>query len=80
MAQATVVPAHGKMLVKIGLGMALPPDCYGRLDPRSKLAPKKSSMWEQEKLILITEESWVLFYLILDMRILWLTWEMKWPS
>ena len=39
--QPVVVPAHGKCLVKIGLAMALPPSCYGRIAPRSGLAPKK---------------------------------------
>ena len=29
-ARAAVVPAHGKVLVKTGLSMALPPGCYGR--------------------------------------------------
>ena len=33
-AQATVVPAHNKCLVKIGLEIALPPGCYGRIAPR----------------------------------------------
>ena len=32
-AQSAVVPAHGKCLVKIGLALALPPDCYGRIAP-----------------------------------------------
>ena len=40
-AEATIVPAHGKCLVKTGLAMALPPDCYGRIAPRSGLALKK---------------------------------------
>ena len=40
-AQSTVVPAHGKCLVKIGLALALPPDCYGRIAPRSGLALKR---------------------------------------
>ena len=40
--EATVVPAHGKCLVKTGLSMALPPGCYGRIAPRSGLALKNS--------------------------------------
>ena len=40
MAQAAVVPVHDKCLVKIGLAIALPPDCYGRVAPRSELALK----------------------------------------
>ena len=40
-AEAAVVPAHGKCLVKTGLAMALPPGCYGRIAPRSGLAFKK---------------------------------------
>ena len=40
-AQAIVVPAHGKCLVKTGLAMALPPGCYGRVAPRSGLTLKK---------------------------------------
>ena len=40
-AQAAVVPAHGKCLVKTGLSMALPPGCYGRIAPRSGSALKK---------------------------------------
>ena len=39
--QSTVVPAHGKVLVKTGLAMALPPGCYGRIAPRSGLALNK---------------------------------------
>ena len=41
MVQAAVIPAHGKVLVKTGLSMALSPDCYGRIAPRSGLAFKK---------------------------------------
>ena len=40
-AQSVEVPAHGKCLVKIGLSMALPPDCYGRIAPWSGLTLKK---------------------------------------
>ena len=40
-AQAVVVPAHGKAMVKTDLSMALPPGCYGRIAPRSSLALKK---------------------------------------
>ena len=39
--QATVVPAHGKVLAKTSLSMAVPPGCYGRPVPRSGLALKK---------------------------------------
>ena len=40
-AEAAVVLAHGKCLVKTSLAMALPPDCYDRIAPRSGLALKK---------------------------------------
>ena len=40
-AEAAIVPAHGKCLVKTGLQIALPPGCYGRIAPRSGLAIKK---------------------------------------
>ena len=40
-AQTAVVPAHGKCLVKTGLSLAMPPDCYGRVAPRSGLALKR---------------------------------------
>ena len=40
-AQSTVVPAHGKCLVKTGLSMALSPDCYGRIAPRSGFTLKR---------------------------------------
>ena len=39
--QTTVVPAHGKVLVKIGLSISMPTGCYGRIAPRSGLALKK---------------------------------------
>ena len=41
-AQSVVVPAHGKFLVKMGLSMPLPPDCYGRIAARFGLTLKKS--------------------------------------
>ena len=40
-AQAAVLPAQGKVLVKTGLAMALSPDYYGRIAHRSGLASKK---------------------------------------
>ena len=40
-AQAAVIPAHGKCLVKTGLAISMPPGCYGRIAPRSGLAVKK---------------------------------------
>ena len=40
-AQTAVVPAHGKVLVKIGLSISMPTGCYGRIAPRSGLALKK---------------------------------------
>ena len=40
-AQTAVCPAHGKVLVKKGLSIAMPPGCYGRIAPRSGLALKK---------------------------------------
>ena len=39
-AQAAVVPAHGKCLVKTGMSMALPPGCYGKIASRSGLVLK----------------------------------------
>ena len=43
-AQAAVVPAHSKCLVKTSLSMALPLDYYGRIAPLSGLALKKFMM------------------------------------
>jgi dUTP pyrophosphatase len=40
-AEAKVVPAHGKALVKTDLAIATPLDCYARIAPRSGLAWKK---------------------------------------
>ena len=40
-AKTAVVPVHGKCVVKTGLAIALPPDCYGCVTPRSGLAVKK---------------------------------------
>ena len=40
-AESTVVPVHGKCLVKIGLPIAIPPGCYGRIAPWSGLAVKR---------------------------------------
>ena len=40
-AQSVVCPAHGKVLVKTGLSITMPPSCYGRIAPRSRLALKK---------------------------------------
>ena len=31
-AQVAILSAHGKMVVKIRLAMAQPPDCYGKID------------------------------------------------
>ena len=39
-AETAVVPAHGKCVVKTGLAIAIPPDCYGCVAPRSGLAIK----------------------------------------
>lgn len=39
--QVAMVPAHDEMLMKIGMSMAIPPDRYGRIVPRSGLALKK---------------------------------------
>ena len=43
-AQTPVVPAHGKVLVKIGLSMSMPTGCYARIAPRSGLALKSLLM------------------------------------
>ena len=40
-AQTAVCPAHGKVLVKTGLSIGMPPGCCGRIVPRSGLALKK---------------------------------------
>ena len=40
-AQPTVVPAHGKCLVKTGLSLAMPSGCYGRIAPRSGFSTKE---------------------------------------
>ena len=40
-AQTAVVPAHGKVLVKIGLSISMPTSCYGMTALRSGLALKK---------------------------------------
>ena len=40
-AEATVIPAKGKALVKTDLAIATPVDCYARIAPRSGLAWKK---------------------------------------
>ena len=36
-AESAVVPAHGKCMVKTGIAIAIPPDCYGRIAPRSQV-------------------------------------------
>ena len=40
-AETAIVPAHGKCMVKTGLAIAMQPECYGRVAPRSGLAVKK---------------------------------------
>ena len=40
-AASTVVPAHGKAIIKTDLAVATPLDCYARIAPRSGLAWKK---------------------------------------
>jgi dUTP pyrophosphatase len=37
-----IVPARGKAIVDTGLAFSMPPDCYGRIAPRSGLAAKHS--------------------------------------
>lgn len=39
--QAKLIPKKCKALVKIGIAMAIPEGCYGRIAPRSGLAVKK---------------------------------------
>ena len=70
-AQATVVPAHSKCLVKTGLAIAIPPDCYGRIAPRSGLALKRSIDVGVGVLDSITGEKLALYYSILEKTILW---------
>ena len=41
-AEATVVPARGRALVRTGLIIGVPLDCYGRMAPRSGLAANHS--------------------------------------
>ena len=40
-AESAVLAVHSKRLVKTGLAIAIPPDCYGRIAPRSGLAVKR---------------------------------------
>ena len=39
--EETVVPAKGKTVVKMGISIATPEGCYGRIAPRSGLAVQK---------------------------------------
>ena len=39
--QAAVYPVHGKVLLKTGISIAMPPGCYGRIAPRSGLTLNK---------------------------------------
>ena len=57
-AQAAVVLAHGKCLVKTSLAMSLPPGCYGRRAPPSGLALKKFIDVGPELLTPVIEGSW----------------------
>ena len=69
-AQGARVPAHSKCLVKIGLAIAIPLDCYGRISPRSGLALKKFIDVGVGVYIVITGEKLVLYYSILELMIL----------
>ncbi|KAH0828897.1 dUTPase-like protein, partial [Lanmaoa asiatica] len=40
-AEDTVVPTHGHALISTGLSMKIPPDHYGQITPRSRLAVKR---------------------------------------
>ena len=40
-AESAVCRAHGKVLVKTGLSIAVPPGCYGRITPRSGISFKE---------------------------------------
>ena len=80
-AQAPIAPAHGKVLVKTSLSMALPPSCYGRIDPMSGLALKKfidvgaSVIGSKYR-----GELRALSYSIIEMKILKSTWKIRSPS
>eukprot|EP00892_Ulva_mutabilis_P005048 jgi/Ulvmu1/2915/UM147_0013.1 len=41
-AEACTIPARGKYIVSTGVSVAIPPECYGRVAPRSGLAAKHS--------------------------------------
>ena len=68
--QAAVILVHGKCLVKIGLAMALPPGCYGRIAPRSGLALKRFIDVGDGSLMPIIEGKLVQSYSILGMKTL----------